>query len=177
MHRNTFLLVSLLAVLAALVLGVNIGKRFPQQSLSESRSNERTKLTSSPSPASTVALTDYISRDCGISFRYPLDMKVLEATRSAIFSDPTNATASVVLACQRDIPRPPLVPEPIETLILLSDPPGTTISAKLYHDASPKDGTPMDELIFTHPKTGLDVFLAGFGDTFQQIIESVKILR
>ena len=92
-----------------------------------------------------------------------------------MFIDSQNASNSVALACQEEIPRPPLTLENIEEVTLISTS-GASISGSLYHDASAKDGAPVDELIFTHPTTGLDVFLAGFGATFQQILSSLKVL-
>jgi hypothetical protein len=49
-------------------------------------------------------------------------------------------------------------------------------SATLFHDASQKDGTPVDKLIFTLPSLPLmDVYVAGFGDTFNALIKTITI--
>lgn len=102
---------------------------------------------------------------------YPDNLVKLDnASNSAIFSHPDDPQASVVVTCQTDISRPPLLPEKIEPVQIGS------VAAVLYHDASTKDGTPIDKLIFRHPQNGLDVFVAGIGSTFQQIITSLKIL-
>lgn len=166
MARNTLLFTAFLAVLAALLVGFNIGRKLkPTQPAA----------TPSPSPTPAIARASFVS-DCGISFDYPATLEKLDgASGSAVFTDPANEANSIAVTCQADIPRPPITPERIETVMLTSTA-GATFSALLYHDASQKDGTPIDELIFTHPETGLDVFVAGFGTIFQQILSTLKVL-
>ena len=162
MYRNTFILVSLLAVFAALVIGVNIGRR---GSLSQAPTP-----TPGPAPASPQLLS-FNDATCGISLKYPSNLTKLDsATGSAVFLDPKNPQAGLVVICQKDIPRPPLSADKIESFQIGS------VSAKLYHDTTAKDGKPVDSLIFANPKTKLDVFISGLGDTFQQVIQTVEIL-
>lgn len=157
MHRNTFLLVVFLAIFAALVIGVNIGKRGAS--------------TAEPTPIPTQAPVTQHYSGCGITLEFPTTLTLMDsASGSAVLIDKTNTDQSIVIACQKDIPRPAVSTDAIETLNI-----GST-SAKLYHDASPKDGSKIDELIFTHPKTDLDVFIAGFGETFNAIIKTVTLL-
>ena len=162
MHRNTYLLVVFLAVFAALVVGVNLGKRL-----------QPTPLAPTSAPTATPTAVDSLLQysGCGISLQYPTTLTLMDsASGSALFVDKANTDQSVVVTCQKDIPRPALTTDNIETIVISS------VSAKLYHDASPKDGSAIDELIFRHPKTGLDVFIAGFGETFNSIIKTVKLL-
>jgi hypothetical protein len=51
-----------------------------------------------------------------------------------------------------------------------------SVSATLYHDTTPKDGQPIDILIFTHPQTGEDVLLSGMGSGFRGAIQSLTLL-
>lgn len=169
MHRNTYILISILAVVAALVIGVNIGKKF-------SKTPEVVPVSVTPTPTQTpIKLETYSDPYCGISFSYPSTLSVLDsASGSALLTNAKDTSESVAVACQDEIPRPPLVAEKIESLIL---PDGeATIAAKLYHDASPKDGSPIDALIFRHPKKKMDVFIAGFGETFNELIKTVQLL-
>lgn len=176
MHRNTFLLVAGLAVFAALVVGVNIGTRMStahnQQFINQPTAD--TVSTPIPTPTqklSTAMLTTYTSAYCGITFDYPERLQKLEgATGSAIFTDTNVASSSILLTCQRDIPRPPILADKIESVVISS------VSAKLYHDTSDKDGRTIDKLIFRHPKTGLDIFLAGTGEIFKKLISSITLL-
>lgn len=171
MHRNTLLLTALLAVIAALVIGVNIGR-----SISETN----TSGSPAPTPASTplpITMVPFTSTPCGVSLLYPSNLRVMETTQSGtIFANISTPEQSVIVTCQPDIPGVPLPPEKIESLILHSASGTATVSATLYHDASPKDGTPVDKLIFTNAKKGLDVFVGGYGATFQQIVASLRLI-
>lgn len=161
MHRNTYLLVVFLAVFAALVVGVNIGKRMTTP--------VQTQETVSPTPTNADAVFQYSG--CGIALQYPSTLTLMDsASGSALLVDKENTDQSVAVTCQKDIPRPNLTADSIETLAIGS------ASAKLYHDSSSKDGTKIDELIFKHPDTGLDVFIAGFGQSFDAIIATVRLL-
>ncbi|MBU1327322.1 hypothetical protein KKB64_02415 [Patescibacteria group bacterium] len=166
MHRNTYLLVLLLAVVAALVVGVNLGRNYSNQ-LTINNQQSTSQPTISPRPPK---LLEYSNQYCGISLTYPDSLQKLEATAGAIFTDTVNATESVALVCQKNIPRPSLPADQIETVQIGS------VAAKLYHDSDPKDGTPIEEFVFSHPTIHLDIFLAGFGETFNAIIKSIQIL-
>src|SRR5689334_13041045 len=154
MYRNTYLVVSVLAVLAALVVGVNIGKKLQSQPPTQ-------KIAATPTPTPGIIMQPYEDTFCGFSVSYPSIFTVMEnASGSAILNNTTDKTQSIVLTCQKNIPRPPLTPDKIESLTLATST-GASISAKLYHDASAKDGTPIDAIIFHHPKNGMDIFIAG----------------
>ncbi len=158
MHRNTYLFVTFLAVFAALVVGVNVGRQLT--------SRQSPIAPPSPTPIPTHVPISYTNPLCGFTLDYPASLTMMgNTTASAILTNTEDTTQSVVITCQKDIPRPALVPENIET-ILIQSPGGSTVSAKLYHDSSAKDGTPIDELIFRNPKNGIDIFIAGIGETF-----------
>lgn len=168
MPRNTLLFTMLLAVVAATLVGFNVGKKFQQPS---------SITPPTPSPTGVPVALETFTSECGITFQYPGALDKLDsASGSAVFTDPTNEANSIAVTCQADIPRPPLLAANIESVALLPATGTATISARLYHDASAKDGTPIDKLIFTHPKTGLDVFVAGFGDVFEGILATIRVL-
>lgn len=168
MHRNTLILVFSLALLAAVVAAVNVYRFFhPFRS-------DTTPVVASATPTPILSpipmLAEYKNAMCGITLSHPTSLTVLDdASGSAVLTDEKTKTA-IIVTCQKDIPRPPLPEDKIETVKVAS------ITAKLYHDASAKDGTPIDKLIFRHPKKHIDVFIAGLGDTFKQIIATVTIL-
>ena len=115
----------------------------------------------------------YISSSCGVSFSYPDSVAVEESAtdaKGAVFTNKSNPKDMVVLTCQKDIPKPPLTAQNSEDRLI------GNVSAKLYHDTSQKDGTQVDALLFTHPKSQLDVFIGGYGTTFNTMIQSLKIL-
>lgn len=168
MHRNTLLLTAFLAVIASLLIGFNMGRSLQQTA------SKDTLPTPISSPSPTFA---YISgATCGVSFQYPNTLTPLESSMSGtVFANVASPDTSVIVICQKDIPRAPLAPDKIESITIRAASGSGSVSAKLYHDVSAKDGTPTDKLIFTHPKTGLDVFIGGFGAVFQQFITTLKL--
>lgn len=168
MPKNTLLFVSFLAVIAALLVGINIGRSLaPQQ----------TATAPTPTPIVTQSpITLLTGSTCGITFQYPSTLTAMESSTSGvILANSKTPGDSIIVICQDDIPRIALTPDKIETMKILSATNAASASAKLYHDASAKDGTPVDKLIFTNPKTGQDVFVAGFGATFNQLIGTLKL--
>jgi len=195
MLKNTYYLILFLSVLAALVVGLNIGKKMQGQNINAQQlpTNNKQDITPTPlnfsedTPSSSVSTftkpaasnsgvlqktTLYTNTQCAISLTYPDTVAVSESatqTLGAVFRSKTNPSDMIVLTCQKEIPRPPLTAENIENFQV------GTVAAKLYHDGSAKDGTKMDALIFTHPKTKLDVLLGGYGETFDKMAKSLKI--
>lgn len=159
MHRNTLIFIIILGAFAALVVGVNLGR------------NSSQPATDQPSTSTTPAAKLVTVDTCGIQFSYPENLtKVDIQTGGATLFNPEKAGDTIVVVCQQEIPRVPLAIEKMETIAI-----GST-SATLFHDASQKDGTPVDKLIFTHPTLPLmDVYIAGFGDTFNALIKTIQI--
>lgn len=169
MHRNTLLLTAFLAVIAALLVGFNLGRNMP--------GSDSEGIMPAPigSPTPTFA---YLSGEaCGLSFQYPNTLTPLESSTSGtVLANADTPDESVIVICQKDIPASPLPPDKIESMTIRAASGTATVSAKLYHDTSEKSGSPIDKLIFVHPKTGLDVFVGGFGPIFNQIITTLKLI-
>src|SRR3989344_6375559 len=169
MHRNTALLIAFLAVLAALVTGLKIGSTFsPQAQLAQvSPLPSSVAVTeASPQVAGAEAPKTYTSSNCGLSFNYDPDFSVTEASATTTL---TNAKTgeNIYILCGTEFPRPPLSAEQIETATVAGQ------KATIYHDASAKDGTPLDVVVFSHPKNNLEVALFGFGEVFKKVIQSL----
>lgn len=164
MPRNTAIVVLILAIAAgALVLINGFGKAKPKTSSAN---------PASPTPTSQIKLLEYDDPTCGIALSYPETLNVLDGpSGSAIFTDKNNAKNVIMVTCQKDIPRPALAADKTESLT------SGTVSGTIYHDASGKDGTPIDKLIFTHPGNGLDIFISGFGADFQKVIGNINLLQ
>jgi hypothetical protein len=172
MHR-TYLLITFLAAFAALLVGVHLGKRLSPSSLQTAT----TTPTPTASPESTTSATQlYTNTMCGFTLQVPTTLSFMEgASGSAFLINANNQNESIAIACQSDIPRPPLTLDKIETVILYNEAKTASAAAKLYHDASAKDGTPLDQFIFYHPTKDMDVFIAGFGKTFDTVIATLKL--
>jgi hypothetical protein len=171
MAKNTFVVVIILAIVAALLVGVNVGKK-----LTISQDFAPT-ITASPTPLVTPPPGEvYTSTTCGIMFNYPATLRKMENTSgSAVFTDSATAKEAFAVTCQSDIPRPALDASKIETLRIVNGEATVSVSAKLYHDASAEDGTPIDILMWRVPNTTLDVYLAGYGETFNQILQTLRL--
>jgi hypothetical protein len=175
MHRNTYILVGILAVLAALVVGVNVGRKI---------SPATAPVTPTPQPTvdqplagtPTASLQTFTDSECGFSLMYGSAFTLMNnASGSAILNFANDKNKSVIMACQKDIPRPPLPANKIESLTLPTTT-GASVSAKLYHDQSAQNGTPIDALIFTHPTSKLDVFVAGYGSDYDTVLKTIRII-
>lgn len=161
----------MLAVIAALLIGFNLGRSFPKQDAVITQPSPTPFISPTPTLAYLSATT------CGIAFHYPNSLTPIESSGSGtIFASENDPEATVLVICQADIPRVPLTPDKMEVRTIRAATGSATVSATLYHDASAQDGTPIDKLIFTHPKTGLDVLIGGIGPIFQQFIASITLL-
>ncbi len=171
MQRNTLIFIAILAIIAALIVGVNIGKSM------RITPDLQKSIALSPTPTPPITLITYTSDLCGISLQHPSNLQRLESTTSGtILTDTDKQEDSIIIICQKDIPRVPLEADQMEKLTIVSASGSATLSATLYHDASEKDGTKIDKLIFYNKFKNLDVFIAGFGTVFDQAITTVKLL-
>ncbi len=164
MHKNTFLLVLVLSVIAALLVGVNIGRTF--QTKPDQLFIDTPLVTPTQAPQSSI----FKNTTCGITLSLPPQTQAeAVASKSARF---VSADQSVIqFACEREIPKFPIPIEQIENIQIAS------ISAKLYHTKSAKDGTPFDALIFRNLNTAMDIYLAGLGSTFSAIIQTIELMK
>ncbi|MCL4359946.1 hypothetical protein M1555_01665 [Patescibacteria group bacterium] len=168
MPRNTFILTLLLAVFAAAVVAVN---------LAGSRGNSPISTEPTPTPAQAVQTQQrvYTDPECGISFRYTGTVNLDSSANGTLaLTDTTDAADSVHITCQKAIPRPTLPADKIEHLTSDSI---SSLSATLYHDVSPKDGSPLDTLIFSHPSNGKEISISGAGALFTEVTNSLSILQ
>ncbi len=167
MHKNTYLLVLFLTILACLVVGVNLGKKIAK---TPDAIQPTPVVSLMPTTKPTPKITLYTNSYCGITVSYPDTLTLSESSDSGV-SFTTQSGKEIALTCQKDIPRPALPTEKTETLSVAS------VSAKLYHDASPKDGTPIDIILFRHPTNGMDIYLAGLGQELVDFASTISITK
>jgi hypothetical protein len=172
MHRNTYLLVLALGIFAALVAGVNIGRSLTGTPVVPPQVKPKT----TPATAPVTDAHIYTNYPCGFSVTYPPVYSPFEdATGSAMLLDEASKK-SIVMTCQKNIPRPALPKQFIETMELHNSSGSTTVSATLYHDRSAKDGTPQDSLFYRNPAIGKDIYIAGFGDEFTAMLKTLTLI-
>lgn len=192
MAKGTIILLFCLSIIAVFLFGVNFGKKLNSpitdnlQLITVSPTANYPSLTAFPTissgTSSAITVTSkpkvtgtgtYTDKTCGFSFSYP-GSYVRQTTsneQSFIFSDPDDPNLAIAIACLSEIPRPPVSSDKIEA---------TTIdgrAAMLYHDQSAKDGSPRDEVIVKHPKSGKEIIIAGYGENFHQVLTSFKFIQ
>jgi hypothetical protein len=164
--------VSLLAVFAALVAGVNIGKKF-YPAPPDKNSQTIQKITPSPSApkaSPTPAFQLFTDSTCGVSFIYPANLSEIEIpTGGIMLTRVSNPSETVYYNCSKAIAKPDLAVNNIVNITV------GTVSAKLYQDYTPAEGKPMNKLIFRHPGNKMEIQIGGLGDNFNIATTSVNI--
>jgi len=179
MHRNTAITISFLAIIATLLIGLNLGRKLSGENLSAS---PQIALNPSPvlaspyisnaSPATNVAGTTsktYLHHGCGISFEHPADFTIVEATNAARLTAPNNEN-KIDLVCDTSLAAPPVTPEKTEIASIAGQ------MVTIYHDQQVADTTPVDVVILTNTRMNLDIAIMGFGEVFNNLLKTVKIL-
>lgn len=171
MHKNTVLLIIALTVIASILIGINIGKRLnPSSNIFPSPSPIVVISSPFPTPTQVPVPTTYDLTDCGISFQYESNFLLTEASRGAQLTN-KQSEEQINIGCSEKIPRPPLTKDKIEVATVAG------LKVNLYHDASAKDGAPLDAVIFTNPQNNLDVAILGFGEAFNQLLTTLRLLQ
>lgn len=189
MAKNTLFFLFALSILAALLIGVSIGRRVEKTNITVKNTPNIPSPSPSPSPTATPTpivfptlesspsakskgTSTYSDADCGYTFSYPGSYLRSNTTnqQSVIFTDQDNPKAYIAIACAQLLPRPPVTSDKIEAITIGS------MAATLYHDKNP-DGSPRDEVIVKHPKTGVEIIIAGYGSTFQNVLFSFRFIQ
>lgn len=170
MHKNTYLLATVLAIITALVIGVNIGKKIPNQS--QPTNNEQPDLVSlTPSPTiPTSILKNYENSECGFSFSYPDNLTRLDSTMSnAVFADLKQPGDTIIVLCQETIPEPAAK---AQAMTITYDK-GASISAMRYEESD--NEKVIESILFNHPDNGMAILITGQGETFEQILRTLNV--
>lgn len=193
MAKGTIILIFVLSILAVFLLGIKVGQNIGNPKSQETANIQPSInavailsplpslsltpfLPSTPSATPLIKITNvttYTDKKCGFSFSYPSSFIREKSTNegAVIYLNPDNPNDTIIATCLPQIPRPPLSADKIESIILDGQP------ATLYHDQSQKDGSPRDEIIVKHPKTEMEIIVAGFGAVFEKAISTFKFIR
>jgi hypothetical protein len=171
MHRNTIIVVAFLATFSALVVGVNIGKKFnPETKPVKTVVNPEIKSTTPPTIMPTPTKLLYEDPICGIAFAYPKTLtKVENPSGGTMFIDINNPNNTLFYNCNKSMVRPNLPDENISNINI------GTLSAKIYQDNSQSEDKPMNKLIFHLPTKNFDIQISGLGDGFNIATASVRL--
>lgn len=184
MAKATILLLFSLAIIATLLFGVNIGKQVERwQKTPAPTSIKKINPTSIPKTTipTKVASESAIPKDnilyrnttCGYEITYPKAWTKTDFDKNSITFTIKEASKSdkIAVVCAEEIPKPPIREDLIEEIELSS------VSATLYHNSSPNDGAPLDEVITKIPGKNMEIFIAGFGKNFDDLLASFKFLQ
>lgn len=179
MARNTIIFVFVLTIIAVLLTGINIGRKLNNGTAAQP-SPSNFELQTSPGnivapipttePTPTPVPQTYHMEDCAVSFMYDPEFTIQTASQGARLTDITTSK-TINVACTDEIPKPPLPKDKIETITVGG------VKTKLYHDASAKDGEPIDVVIVKHPSQKLEIGFFGIGNEFSKLLDSVKFLE
>jgi hypothetical protein len=169
MYKNTALLIAFLAVIAGILVGYRMGvKTRPTEIAVESILYPSASPIPTPTSASVI---NYTSPDCRINLSYSSDFDISEASSSAVFINKSNETDTIRLICGIEFPKPPLAKDRINEATV-----GGQL-ATVYHDASAKDGTPLDVYVMIHPLHQFEIALFGYGAHFEAVLQTLKYVE
>lgn len=166
MHRNTAIIIAVLATVAAFVVGLKLGLTLSTQELPTMQSSP-SPIALLPSPSPRPLLKTFIHKNCGVQITYPSDYQINEASTAAILTN-SSTKDQVNLLCGENFPIPSLPPERTEQASIAGQ------LATVYHDTSTETNQPLDIYVFNHPFKSVQVALFGFGEIFETIIQSLQ---
>lgn len=133
---------------------------------------DTTPLPTGQTQTNKQGTSTYTNKSCGFSFSYPgsyMNQKSVN-NQSIILTDPNNPNLAIATTCAATLPRPNVSAENIEKITL------DKVPATLYHDKD-DEGNPREDVFVTHPTTGDEIIIAGFGSAFQSALSSFKFIR
>jgi hypothetical protein len=163
-----------LVVVASFLIGINVGRLIAKNNaqVAVSPNSQSTIVQASPFPSTTpLSSSAILVKECGISFEADKTNFTINQASGAATVTNKKTQEKISIACAGEIPRPPLPEERMEKIYIDGN------QYTLYHDASAKDGTPIDAVIFNHPTRKIDIGIFGFGEDFTQLLTTIRILQ
>ncbi len=176
MAKGTIIVLSVLAVIAVLLFGINLGKKLnsvsntPQPTITQT--TQPTVTTEQKATTDTNATSTFTDETCGYTFSYP-GSYIRQKTsnqKSVIYVDASNPKISIAASCAPTLPRPAVEEEGQEMVTL------DGVNGILYHDKDPY-GNPRDDIFVKHPTNGMEIVITGYGETFDQVRSSFRFIR
>jgi hypothetical protein len=179
MPRNTLVVVIVLAIFAALVVGVNIGKGNSSSQVSLIPSPTPNELI--PSPTVTPKLFLYTNTYCGLSFQYPETLKRMDAgiaSSSAVFND-NSSDSSIIVLCGASVPLESIDSlEAIPITIPLQGSDTASVSGKMYiESSSASSSSQLTHIVIPKLPNKMELIISIKGSIIEQILSSLQILQ
>lgn len=164
MARNTFLLIVSLGIIAAIVVGINIGRI----TLSPQTNVEITP-TESLLPTPTPKLLIYDATTCPLRFQYSdIYTKVDLDTGGSTFINLEDTSDKLTLICQKNLEQPKEFEDALEYNIGSS-------SARLIQPVATTSGQTTGRLYINDTKTGMGIIISGSTPIFNQLLNSLQL--
>lgn len=177
MPRNTLLVVMMLAILAALVVGTNIGRMTAGTTLLPDTPPTPILPVATVTPP-PLSYTDFEDAYCGISFTYPAGLNRIDAiaSGSAVFAGSVQGSnSSLIVLCQETIPEPEGTIENNEFWVNNAVRKDYPARALLFSAVTPSTQEPVTSLYFRHPENGMDILVSGTTSVMEPIISTVHV--
>ncbi len=170
MHVNTKRFVILLTIIAALLIGVNIGRAVAPQSQPESTALTQPSPTKIQIPTPTPRITTYTNTVCGFKIAYTEGWTIGDSTEQGTLFSNEKANSAALVACKFNTPRPPLAKEKTTTVTVAS------VSGILF-DSGATDGSPTQLFVIKHPTKNEDIYVAGDGKEFNAFLQGISFIK
>ncbi len=187
LHRNTFIVFLALAIIATLLLGINIGRKITSLSSAQPTVLSQTAATATPiataqptasanaSPSATlgpeVKLQPYRNAGCGYSVDYPASWQFEEFD---IFGtnlvNSANPSEKITIVCASDL-QPPTDSSPTREILL------SAVPAVYFADQKAADNTVADAVFAPIPDTDKTIVIAGKGTVFNTALASFQFTQ
>lgn len=178
MAKGTIIVLSTLAVIAILLFGINLGKKIgnpvpatPSPTIETQQPTLTVDITE-PATSNQSGTSTYTDQSCGYTFSYPgsyLKQKTANQ-KSIIYVDANDSKKSIAATCAATLPRPPVADDAKETVTL------DGVTGTLYHDKDPM-GNPRDDIFVKHPTNGMEIVIAGYGETFDTVRSTFRFIQ
>lgn len=197
MHKNTILFIILLALCSVFIATINIIRitSQPEQKVAVTTPLPTSAPTQIPSPTPTPELVEStrsaslsgtkkltptplpqgkqtITTPCGLSLYLPATYAAESNQNGTTIINTAPPQEMVVVTCEKNVFTPSVPKEQTETRTLKGG-----VTATLYHDTSSTDGSPIDAVVFRHPKTGNEVLIVDSGTTIDTILSSITVIQ
>jgi hypothetical protein len=170
MHANTKLLVIGLAIIAALLIGVNIGRQVSRQPASAPIPLALLSPTQKLLPTPTPKMTTYTNSVCGFKVAYSERWTIGDSSEQGTLFSEEKGSSAALIGCKPTFSRPQPPKDRIETVTIAS------VSGTLFHsDAT--DGSPTQLFVIKHPTKNEDIYVAGDGPEFKTLLQGISFIK
>lgn len=164
MARNTFFLIVVLGIIAAIVVGINIGRtNTPPQNEQEGT------LIDTPNATPTPNLVTYNATTCPVRFQYNDTYTEVDLdSGGSTFINLEDTKDKLTLICQKDLDQPKEFDDALAYSIGSS-------SARLIQPIASTSGQTVGRLYIKDEGSGMGIIVSGSRGIFNQFLDSLQL--